>query len=49
LRRAAFAYQTWHGISVVDLQGLIILLAVATVFFVPALLVGRRASCHTLC
>jgi NAD-dependent dihydropyrimidine dehydrogenase PreA subunit len=49
LRRAAFAYQTWHGISVVDLQGLIILLAVAAVFFVPALLVGRRASCHTLC
>jgi len=49
LRRAAFAYQTWYGISVVDLQGLIILLAVAAVFFVPALLVGRRASCHTLC
>ena len=33
----------------VDLQGLINLLAVAAVFFVPALLVGRRASCHTLC
>ncbi len=49
LRRADLAYSTWHGISVVDLQGLLILVAIALLFFLPALLVGRRASCHTLC
>lgn len=49
LRRAEFAYGTWHGISVADLQGLVILLTIALLFFLPALLVGRRASCHTLC
>jgi len=48
-RRAQFSYQTWHGISVADPQGLVILLAVAALFFLPAVLVGRRASCHTLC
>jgi polyferredoxin len=48
-RRAQFTYQTWHGISVADLQGLVVLVAVVAVFFLPAVLVGRRASCHTLC
>jgi polyferredoxin len=48
-RRAEFTYRTWHGISVADLQGLLILVIVAAVFFLPAVLVGRRASCHTLC
>ena len=48
-RRAEFTWQTWHGISVAGWQGLFVLLAVAAVFFLPALLVGRRASCHTLC
>ena len=48
-RRAEPGYQTWHGISVVNLQGLVVLLTVAAVFFLPAALVGRRASCHTLC
>jgi polyferredoxin len=48
-RRTEFGYQTWHGISVASLQGLVILLAVALLFFLPAALVGRRASCHTVC
>ena len=47
--RVHFTYQTWHGVSVSDLQGLLTMLAVATVFFVPAIAAGRRASCHTLC
>lgn len=49
LRRVDFAWQTWHGISVADLQGLVILWSVAALFFLPAALAGRRASCHTLC
>jgi polyferredoxin len=49
LRRAELTYSTWHGISVTDPQGLATLLAVGLLFFLPALLVGRRASCHTLC
>ena len=48
-RRAEFTYMTWHGISVTDLQGAITLAAVVLVFFVPAVAVGKRASCHTLC
>jgi len=48
-RRVEFTYMTWHGISVADLPGLITMIAVALVFFVPAAMLGRRASCHTLC
>jgi polyferredoxin len=49
LHRAEFPYMTWHGISVTDLQGLIILLVVAGIFLLLAVTIGRRAGCHALC
>jgi ferredoxin-type protein NapH len=44
-----FTWQTWHGISVADMPGLIALVSVAGLFSVLALAVGRRAGCHTVC
>jgi ferredoxin-type protein NapH len=42
-------YQTWHGISVGELPGLIAYVAVVALFLVLSLTVGRRAGCHTIC
>ena len=42
-------YMTAGGISVADLQGLFIYLAVVLLFTLPALIIGRRAGCHALC
>ena len=42
-------YLTWHGISVSDWQGALVALVVLAVLFIPAIAVGRRATCHTLC
>ena len=42
-------YQTWHGISVGELPGLIAYVAVVALFAVLSLAVGRRAGCHTVC
>jgi ferredoxin-type protein NapH len=44
-----FTFQTRHGVSVTDLPGAIALATVLLVFLVPALAVGRRAACHTIC
>ena len=44
-----FTYQTTHGVSVTGLPGAMALAMVLVVFLVPALAVGRRAACHTLC
>ena len=44
-----FTYQTRHGVSVTDLPGTIALATVLLVFVVPALALGRRAACHTIC
>lgn len=42
-------YLTWHGISVADWHAAVVALVVLAVLFVPAVAVGRRASCHTIC
>jgi ferredoxin-type protein NapH len=44
-----FTFATKNGISVSDVQSLIIYLIVVSVFFFIALSAGRRAACHTLC
>jgi polyferredoxin len=47
--RVDFFYQTWHGISVGELPGLIAFVAVSLLFLVLSLAVGRRAGCHVIC
>lgn len=47
--RVDFTYQTWHGISVGELSGLIAYVSVVALFAVLSLTVGRRAGCHTVC
>jgi ferredoxin-type protein NapH len=42
-------YLTWHGISVADWHAAVMALIVLVVLFIPAIAVGRRATCHTLC
>ena len=49
VRRVDFTYQTWHGISVADMPGLIAFVSVAALFLILALAIGRRAGCHTVC
>jgi ferredoxin-type protein NapH len=44
-----FTFQTTGGISVADRAGLIAMAIVLVVILVPALVIGRRASCHVLC
>jgi ferredoxin-type protein NapH len=44
-----FAFHTQMGISVNDIASLLTYLMVLLVFFIMALLFGRRAACHTLC
>jgi len=49
VKRVDPLYLTWHGISVADWHAAVVALIVLLVLFLPALAVGRRASCHTLC
>jgi ferredoxin-type protein NapH len=49
VRAVDFTFQTRHGVSVTDLPGAIALATVLLIFLVPALAVGRRAACHTIC
>jgi polyferredoxin len=49
VRTVDFTYQTWHGISVTDMPGLIAFVSVVALFLVLALAIGRRAGCHTVC
>lgn len=49
VKRVNPLYLTWHGISVADWHAAVVALIVLLVLFLPALLVGRRATCHTLC
>jgi ferredoxin-type protein NapH len=49
VKRVDPLYLTWHGISVADWHAAVIALIVLLVLFLPAFIVGRRASCHTLC
>ena len=43
------AWMTWHGISVTDVPGVIALVSVTALMAGLALVVGRRAACHTAC
>ena len=48
--RADFFYETFYGLSISNIQGLISYLMVLLVLIVlPALAVGRRSFCHHLC
>jgi polyferredoxin len=49
VRTVDFTYQTWHGISVTDLPGLIAFASVVALFVILAVAIGRRAGCHTVC
>ena len=42
-------FMTTHGVSVADSAGAIALVSVVLLFALPALIFGRRASCHTIC
>ena len=44
-----FFYSTTHGFSVADINGLIAYIMVVFVFFLLALIIGRRSACHTIC
>ena len=49
VRGGDFFWQTTGGISVADLQGLIVYFSVVLIFLILAVVVGRRAACHTIC
>jgi ferredoxin-type protein NapH len=49
VRSFDLTYQTWHGVSAASMPGLIALISVAGLFAALALLVGKRAGCHTIC
>jgi ferredoxin-type protein NapH len=42
-------YQTYYGISISDVYSLVIFVAIAGLIAGLALVVGKRASCHTIC
>lgn len=42
-------YQTWNGISIQDLQSLILFVAIAGAIALFALAAGKRAACHSIC
>jgi polyferredoxin len=44
-----FFFQTTHGLSVGNVQGLIAYFFVLLLIAMPALIVGKRAFCHHLC
>lgn len=49
VRSFDLTYQTWHGVSAASMPGLIALISVSGLFAALALLVGKRAGCHTIC
>jgi len=42
-------YQTYYGISIQDMQSVILFLIIAGIFAGIAIAAGKRASCHTIC
>lgn len=42
-------YQTYYGISIQDIQSVILFLVIAGLIAGIALAAGKRASCHTIC
>jgi polyferredoxin len=49
VRAVNFTWRTRGGISVSDLQSLIIYLVVVAIFVILSATIGRRAGCHSLC
>lgn len=49
LRYVDVGYQTWHGVSVSNVQFLVILLGLLCVLAGLTLWAGRRGFCHTVC
>lgn len=49
IKQVDFFWQTDHGISVSNVPSLIIYLIVVFVFFALAVVIGKRAACHTIC
>jgi ferredoxin-type protein NapH len=44
-----FFYLTDHGISIANIYGYIIYYGIIFLFFIPAIISGKRALCHYLC
>ena len=44
-----FFYFTDHGISVANIYGYIIYYGIILLFFIPAIVMGKRSLCHYLC
>jgi ferredoxin-type protein NapH len=42
-------YHIHHGVSVTSLLSLAIYMGIVLIFFISALLIGRRGACHTIC
>ena len=40
---------TEHGISISDIYGYVIYYGIVILFFVPAMVHGKRANCHYIC
>ena len=49
INKVDFFFSTNHGFSVTDLNGLIAYVLVVLIFFLLALIIGRRSACHTIC
>jgi polyferredoxin len=49
IRAVRMGYQTTYGLSVASIDGIIVYVAVVLTFAVLALVIGRRAACHTIC
>lgn len=49
IRNINFFYQTFHGISVYNLESVVLFVIIAAVIAVLSLTIGKRGFCHTLC
>jgi len=49
LRRVEFLYQTWHGISVSNVESAVLALILVAIIVTLTVAVGRRGFCHSLC
>ncbi|MCH4184289.1 MAG: 4Fe-4S binding protein [Eggerthellaceae bacterium] len=49
IRSVDLTFQTVSGLSVASVHGLIIYIAIVMLFFIPNLILGRRAMCHCIC
>lgn len=47
--KADFFFMTDHGVSITELHNYIIYYGVMLILFLPALIHGRRATCHYIC